>query len=225
LNLKMPDAVRIEFKDLVDRGRPVLEDVLSRLPALASAASNRGATWHPTGFVVLNLLDVEGLGLVRLHIWSRSQRQKRVGNPEVHVHVFHLTSYVLMGTYTEHQYVQHVTGDGDLSGYAVVPPNGDGVDRLVADGSRYSLELIKTESTTEGAYHHLPAGVYHMTDNPEGATCATVALLSRPQPGQTDHLIGPESHGGLASKRERVETHTLAEVLEEIGLGPLQVRE
>ena len=218
MTLQMPDAVPLSFEEVIERGRPVIDGILAGLADEVSEASTRPAFWHPTGFVVINLRDIPGLGLVRLHIWSKSRRNRREGNPDVHAHVFHLTSYVLAGEYFERQYLQHPSLDGDMYGYRVVPPNGDGIDRLVPDGVRYSLELTKTERSLEGSFHHLPAGVYHMTENPEGATCATIALISRPQPGRSDHLIGPEKHRGITSRRSVVSPSDLSLVLSEIGL-------
>jgi hypothetical protein len=219
MTVVMPDPVPLSLKEVIERGRPILDEVVTNLKEFVDRALDQPAYWHPTGFVVVNLRDVEGLGLVRLHIWPRAHREKRIGNPEVHAHIFHLTSYVLAGTYVERQYRESIVDDGESFGYRVVPPRGDGIDRLVKESHKYELELLKVETTRAGSFHHLPAGVYHMTDNAEGATCATVALLSRPQPGHVDHLIGPEDHDELESGRRRVEDAALANALDEIGLS------
>jgi hypothetical protein len=219
MSVTTPEPVPLAFEDVVSRGRPILEKIIGDLRGAVIRASDQPAYWHPTGFIVLNLRDVENLGLIRLHIWSRTQRLKRSGNPEVHAHIFHLTSFVLAGTYVERQYREHIVENGDAFGYRVVPPRGDGIDRLVREPDTYRLELLRTETTSAGSFHHLAAGVYHMTDNPEGVTCATVALLSRPQPGRVDHLIGPEDHDDLESRREVVDRTVLADALAEIGLS------
>ena len=219
MTLRMPDPVPLTLDEVIALGRPIIDDIVLNLAAVVELARRQPAYWHPTGFIVMNLRDVQGLGLVRLHIWSKAGRNKRAGNPEIHAHVFHLTSYVLVGEYVEHQYRERFSPEGELYGYLVVPPTGDGIDRIVPDGRRYDLDLIKTERSTAGSFHHLPAGIYHLTDNPEAETCATIALISRPQPGRVDHLIGPELHDGLESRRDAVDDATLAAAISEIGVS------
>ncbi|MCA0216328.1 MAG: hypothetical protein LCH43_03125 [Actinobacteria bacterium] len=214
----MPEPEPLEFSEVVNRGRLLIEDIVSNISKVVPLAAARTAYWHPTGFIVLNLQDVDGLGLVRLHIWSRDRRTKRRGNPETHSHVFHLTSFVLKGKYVEHQFREVPSETGEFFGYQVIPPTGDGIDRVVPDGSRCDLDLVAVEETDAGKFHNLPAGVFHRTEIQEGETCATIALLSRPQPGMLDRLVGPENHSGIEGERLPVDRRTLAAALLEIGI-------
>lgn len=221
MKLKMPAVVSLSFATVVERGRTEILSCLEDIGNQVDRAVDRGgASWHPTGFMVLPLRDVDGLGLIRLHIWPAGVRPKRAGNPEIHSHVFHLASYVLDGTYVEHQFVTTPTSDpaADYRGYSVLPPVGDGKDRILPDGSTYLVERVATEVTAAGGFHNLPAGVYHLTDI--GAEpVATVALLSRPQPGMVDHLVGIEDHEGLVSERQSVDPAALSENLSRLGIS------
>lgn len=220
MNVKMPEIVELSLDDVITRGAPIIAQARTNLAALLKSSEHTGAYWHPTGFIVIPLQDFEGLGLLRLHIWPETTRRKRAGNPETHAHCFHLTSFVLAGEYLEHQFDAHVSDDDPkaLMGYSVVPPNGDGKDRIEPDGHRYRLTRKRTETTTAGQFHHLAAGIHHLTDIAPEQTCATLALLSRPQPGRADHLIGPEEHGGQSALRERVDDGTLTKSLLSVGI-------
>lgn len=220
MNIRMPEPVALDFSWVVEQGRARIDQVLANLDSYVAKALVHGATWHPTGFMVLPLWDIEGLGLVRLHIWSEGLRPKREGNPEIHSHCFHLTSYVLEGLYVEHQYsAQQSSGeDAVYRGYNVVPPVGDGLDRITPDGSRYRVQTMGTESTPAGEFHNLPAGIHHMTDIGD-EPAATIALISRPQPGQADHLLGFEDHNGLESLRSKVDRKLFDFELRRLGIA------
>jgi len=208
----MPERRRIPFEEFCSLANQPLDEVAGNLGQLVADASAQGAYWHPTGFMVLNLRDFPDVGLVRLHIWPSGERRSREGHPGVHSHCFHLVSRVLYGTYFESRYRVVRAGPvdrGALWGYTVAPARGDGLDVLSLEDDRYLAEPAEERVVPAGSSHSIPTGVYHSTEVPAGSWCATLAMLSRPQPGAEDHLVGPLWHP-VPARRERVESRAVA---------------
>lgn len=165
-------------------------------------------TWHPNGFQVFRLLDIEDVGLLRLHVWPNGLRRVRRQQPVVHSHIFHLYSLVLVGEYREKFFRVRETGASGApgwSGWEVLPPRGDNVDRLAPESAVYSVESMgRVARCQAGTAHDMPAGVYHATLIPRGKCCVTLALLSRPVLGQRDHMVGRSGMTGASFPREAI---------------------
>lgn len=223
-----PPSITLGFSEFVQRSQLQMSAIQPVLPSLIGDAMRRGGQWHPTGFLILNLLDVEGLGIVRLHLWPSMPRVRRPGHPVIHRHCFHLFSLVVHGEYSE---VRFQAGGVDapnpqyprpasMVGFRIMPSKGDGWDRIEPDGLGEANVWRLTRRSHEfvGMSHQMVAGVYHSTAIPVYASCATLAILSRPIVGQQDHLLGKP--GSRVDPRPRVYV-SLAEVqgfMDEMGL-------
>ena len=211
MTVTMPEVVDRSYSDFLTIGGPLLQECLADLPRAVEEATASGR-WHPTGFMVFNLKDITGVGLVRLHYWPQGTRHHLQGHPVIHRHAFHLLSTVVAGNYREIQYAVAPARPGPpeyarakLHGYQVAPPKGDGFDRLEHDHKQY-IVAPKGAVTVYGATesHQMPAGDYHATAIAKSEDCCTLALLSRPLPGVTDHLVGSAHMKQLMNERKMV---------------------
>jgi hypothetical protein len=170
-------------------------------------------TWHPNGFATFRVAMVDGVGLIRLHIWPVGHRRCLEGHPEIHCHSFHLYSRVLVGIYEESCYSCSTVpakdgqsqGGNKLRVYLVEPQRQEGVDRMIDTGE--SVDVRKTESEVRyplGSWHGMEVGAYHTTLIPAESLCATVALLGIPQQGRRDVLLGQPGFMKLENRRAAV---------------------
>jgi hypothetical protein len=172
-------------------------------------------TWHPNGFATFEIELVDGLGLIRLHVWARHLRRSVPRHPEIHSHSFPLYSRVLCGTYRENQYeASETTAAGGMCAYRVVPTGRGGPDVLQPSESRYTATPILAEDAVfpAGSWHDLPAGVFHSTLIPPDDFCATIAVLGRHLPGVTDVLLGEAGFEQLNRSRARLTPAELTEI-------------
>src|SRR5690348_13299267 len=91
------------YRQFLNLAEDAVRERISIVHAVLRTGSLAG-TWHPNGFATFEIELVEGLGLIRLHVWARHLRRSVPGHPEIHSHSFPLYSHVLCGTYRENQY-------------------------------------------------------------------------------------------------------------------------
>lgn len=216
MTVMMPTSVARNYEEFIAEAGFHLDRAYRNLDSFIQGPLE--GRWHPNGFMVFNVEDIADFGLVRLHVWPESGRQALKGHPVIHRHTFHLLSRVILGTYREVQYAVSECAESDGSavpGWVVVPPNGDGIDRLAPDSAHYHVSpRASVDSFGAGSSHQMPAGDYHATSIRRWEECWTLALLSRPIPGETDHLVG---RGGLA-RLENARQPTSVEQVESIRL-------
>ncbi|MFC0681652.1 hypothetical protein ACFFGH_27800 [Lysobacter korlensis] len=187
-----------DFESFTSYAAVMTEVVRERLGRLVELALPSGARWHPTGFLILQLLEIRSFGLVRLHIWPARVRVAKPGHPMIHCHGFHLYSTVVAGTYSEVRYdvariaAASVAEPRALHGFKVEPPRPDNVDRLCEEPDwRYSVRQNGRRTRDElGSVHTQEAGTYHSTAIPMWSTCVTLAITGTHVQGQEDHLVG-----------------------------------
>jgi hypothetical protein len=196
------------------------------LTAATESALVAGGCWHPTGFMIVQLEDIAGLGLARLHVWPPRARVAQPGHPMIHRHGFHLYSTVIHGRYSEVRYgVDRVEASSSdlkqaLHGYTVCPPRPDNVDRILEEARWRYLVRPLGERTKEapGAVHIQEAGIYHSTAIPAWSSCVTLAITSRHVEGQEDHLVGRPGTFVLEGPRPAVTPSETRRLLELTGL-------
>lgn len=199
-------AEYLEFLRLAERA---VSERFGSLKKFLNGSAVSGS-WHPNGFAVFELEFVEGLGLIRLHVWPQHLRPALDGHPEIHQHSFHLYSRIICGTYLENQFeIVEVnrgragSADEHLRTYEVAPTGRGGPDvvqesdRPVAARPLFDSDLV----FSSGSWHDLPAGVFHSTPIPVNTFCATLAVLSPHLPGAADILVGRP--GFRAARRVR----------------------
>jgi hypothetical protein len=169
--------------------------------------------WHPNGFATFRVAMVDGLGLIRLHIWPVGHRRCLEGHPKIHCHSFHLYARVLIGVYQESCYScsaipakeEPSHGGNKLRVYLVAPPRQEGDDRLVDTGEWVDVRNIDSEVRYPvGSWHGIEVGAYHATLIPAESLCATVALLGIPQQRRRDVLLGQPGFLRLENRRAAV---------------------
>lgn len=210
------------YTEFLSEAPRYLDEVSASLSTEFARSLRGGGYWHPNGFQVFNLRDIEGFGLVRLHVWPAGKRGCRRFHPVVHSHAFHLLSYVLHGVYREKRYDVATSpnqAEGWL-GWSVLPARGDGLDRVEMEEVRYQVEgLGKEDAYVSGRHHEMPGGEYHSTVIAPREMCVTLALLSRPVPGCRDHLVGGRPGLKQVSARLRVRPSELEWISELDCLG------
>ena len=184
--------------------------------ALLRALRDRppAATWHPTGFIVLQpYRDAEGA--LRLHLWPARPREH--GRPcwPVHDHVWHLRSEVLCGTVRSQAYAVEDDPEGDSVLYAV--EYGEGRRSCMRRSERRVRvrEGEMVQVTAAGRYS-VPAGAFHASRVQAGELAATLVCTratERPHPWVVGPLDGPLDVGVV---RPEVDQALVGRVLEEV---------
>jgi hypothetical protein len=153
-------------------GYQLVFDLLSR-GALPSGK------WHPTGFAVFHLVDIE-CGHVRFHVWPQDLRRTRASHPSIHCHDWHLASLVLAGTYQERLFEQTSQGSSGLflEMYQVTYQT-DGLEGINKTGEHCELTVGPVQTFTTGQLHYIKAGVFHETHIADRAFVATVLITGR----------------------------------------------
>ena len=145
---------------------------------------SRGAwegTWHPNGFAVFHVANVEELGHVRLHVWARGIRVKLDAQPEVHSHPWDLCSLVISGTYMDTLYraeQRDQAGPGLFRGYDVKLGTAGEGDELVAREGWYATDVVDQRVVKCGEVHVIPAGALHATTVDVTGFAATLLMTS-----------------------------------------------
>lgn len=190
-----------------------IEAVLADVRAMIGQQALGNGFWHPNGFAIFHIADVETLGVIRLHVWPIKCRRFLRRHPRIHNHGFRLYSRVLAGDYIESLYA--VAGACDAAAnssqpvarmrkYSVAVSDGTQRDAVADSGTDALVSLIESGIRySTGSYHDLEAGVYHATQIRSEGLCATVAALSERVADTEDVLLG---RPGFASGiRHRVE--------------------
>ncbi|MCH5644436.1 hypothetical protein [Gordonia sp. ABSL49_1] len=215
----MPSSREFDYAQFIALAEDALDLGQRYLRANISTVLRDGR-WHPTGFAVFNVLDISPIGIIRLHYWPEADLRLTTGHPTIHCHCFHLHSRVLAGVYKEVVFRTRKLASNEnternaLAGFNVVPPSGDGIDRLERDDDSYVVLGGPPAEYRSRAAHSIPAGEYHSTNIRVNAQCATLAMLSRPVIGYRDHIIGNRDFATLESLRPVVDckvTDALAE--------------
>lgn len=167
--------------------------------------------WHPNGFATFEVATIEGLGLMRLHVWPRSLRVIRARQPRIHKHCFNLYSRVLAGVYRECQYairdelwpVPMQESGSYLKEYLVCPSVGEGIDRVLEGDRWLHVRPCLTDLRfPAGTWHELEVGKFHATPIPKRDFCVTLAVLSVPVENESDVLLGsPGFHLEVPTRR------------------------
>ncbi|WP_405432285.1 hypothetical protein [Micromonospora sp. NBC_00617] len=211
---------RDEYLDFLRVAERAVSERFGSLGGFLSGATVSGS-WHPNGFAVFEVEFVEGLGLIRLHVWPQHLRPALDGHPEIHQHSFHLYSRIICGTYLENQFeISEVnrerenSADDHLRTYQVAPTGRGGPD-IVQEGDRPMVARPLFDSDlifSSGSWHDLPAGVFHSTPIPVDTFCATLAVLSPHLPGVADILVGKPGFRGARRVRPMVAREELREL-------------
>jgi hypothetical protein len=138
--------------------------------------------WHPNGFAVFNLGELEGLGRLRLHVWPRGLRIALEGQPAIHSHPWDLCSLVIAGCYTDTLYrAQEFDSDGPgrLRGFHLRFGSGREGDELCPVPLWYELTVTDKRAIMIGQLHQMAAGVLHESPIPHDAFVATLLIASQ----------------------------------------------
>lgn len=165
------------------------------LRALLTAVGEQppAATWHPTGFVVLEL-HAEEHGALRLHLWPPHEREH--GRPcwPIHDHVWHLRSHVLCGVVESHGY--EVVDDP--AGAAVLYAVEYGAGRrscMRRSGRRVRVQAGAPRSIEAGSGYAVAAGQFHASQVAAQTLAATLVITQRtaqPWPWVVGDANGPD---------------------------------
>ncbi|MGW7366444.1 hypothetical protein ACWGI8_24165 [Streptomyces sp. NPDC054841] len=188
-----------------------LDDAVARI---RSGTLGRGL-WHPTGFATFEVVQVERLGLIRVHFWPMGLRMALSGHPPIHQHCFRLFSRVLAGEYRESQYgpagsVAGARHSAPVAGrllrkYEVRDTGVMGEDELHDTGQDlHVVPTVRAVRFPAGSWHEVEVNTFHATPIPRSRFCATLAVLSLPVPGAHDVLLGHPGFGPAVHTRRVV---------------------
>jgi hypothetical protein len=162
---------------------------LPEATAIVEAARREGdlvATWHPLGFLDVELAGGEGWSL-RLHVWSTFTGDYRgVGWP-IHRHDWSLQSRVLCGTLRHHVYEVEGAGPPTHRLYRIV--YGGRTNVLHRTPRMVACRSVRSEPIGPGEDYALEPGIFHSVHITLGTTVATLVHAVR-RPGFTNAVLG-----------------------------------
>jgi hypothetical protein len=187
-------------------------------------------TWHPNGFAVFHLGEVDHLGRLRLHAWPSGQRIALEGQPAVHSHPWDLCSLVLTGRYQDVIYEarevfpnEGKASEDHLQRFELELGEPGAGDRVYPVDRWFAPVSVDTRGVTAGDVHQLPAGRLHRAIIPPDEFVATLVLTSQPRGevqllgngsfGDRTYVRPPVSREGVAS----IKAHLRAEAVERAG--------
>lgn len=145
--------------------------------------------WNPGGFMVfpLGLLD-DGSSL-RLHVWPEGMERDTDQGPNPHNHSLHLSSRILIGTYSdvildvepagpEFGLVEAALKRDDIYTLYATHRTPGGKDILKTDGTLVRAIPRVSRTLKEGDSHHIPVDQYHQSNIPTDLLTATLVLDS-----------------------------------------------
>jgi len=196
------------------RGEALRESVLGELLA-AVAERPPAATWHPTGFIVLELLR-DDEGALRLHLWPEGERKR--GRPcwPVHDHIWDLRSRVLCGSVSSHDYEVHDDVEGSSMLYAVEYAAGSS-SCMRRSERRVSARARVPRRMEAGQRYSVTAGVFHASRVEPGGFAATLVATeigSRARPWVLGPVDGPKV---VPVERPRADPQSVQAMVERVG--------
>lgn len=172
--------------------------------------------WHPYGFAVFHLTEIEGLGKLRLHFWPRDLRRVLPGSPQVHCHSWRLYSTVLAGVYRDMRYDVNILPAAEHSKpgarahtpYAIEYGRDGAPDSFVTFGDLVSVRPL-TRATREsvGTVHTMKPGQFHASPVPRTSFCATLLIMSPDVQGFNNVFVGNSKFGLKQHTRPKIEPH------------------
>lgn len=192
------------------------EDALQGLLAALQAEPAAGA-WHPTGFVVLKLLD-DVDGALRLHLWPAGARER--GEPcwPVHDHVWDLRSHVLCGQIESHAYVVSDDDAGEAALYAV--DYGAGRSSCMRRSERrVSVRGLAPRRIGAGERYEVPAGAFHASHVDANELAATL-VVTRPTAQPWPWVVGALDAASIVRVERALASHELvSEMLRRLAMA------
>lgn len=209
-----------EYRMLLSRDPRAADDIdtANVLDVIEAEADVLAAWRHPLGFIHVELTDhvktAPGQRL-RFHIWD-NEMGARDDLGDWHDHVWHLTSWVLVGQLVDTTYepVPHPTGDfvGSRVRY------GESISSSAA--GRFDLALISQRNVFAGTIYTIPSGVVHKSE--VAVVPSATLLLSVDEPSAVERgplVLSPVlAREGATAVRKRV-------TASEIRLGVRSLRE
>lgn len=196
-----------------DQASSLLSALANELaPVLASVVEPLAGRWHPSGFVIFPLGTHDSLGTVRLHVWPAGRRHLEP-RPSAHVrdihdHVMHIASHVLLGTYSDDIYgVTLSEGEADAEApYWVYVPSAEkpAAEVIVPNGSRASASIERARRVGAGDTHVLLAGDFHVPTIPLGTAAATLVVSSHRVNPSGPHILVAGMSGPITGERRMV---------------------
>lgn len=191
-----PDEFFRDATELLAAAGPVVRATVC--PRLA----NTHGRWHPSGFMIYPLGTHPRLGTLRLHIWPpfpRRREERPVGLiRDIHDHVMHITSLVLAGVYTDTMFNVRIRTCGAETARmpnehrVFEPPEGGAAAVALQATPRVALATVKqARIITEGSFHTIEAGAFHVPTIADSDLAATLVLSSpRVLPAGSYVLVG-----------------------------------
>jgi hypothetical protein len=168
----------------------IVEVVCELLRDLQKKPEFHLSSWHPFGFLKLNLGTAKDIGDIRLHIWYPGIR--RIQDPPgwtVHKHNWDLTSHILSGFLINEMYEVSFLDD-DFTHRIYDVSYDKGVSISSATEKKVSYHLTTTEKFEAGQIYEIPVNKFHATHVPEGILTSTIAITTN-KINIVPEVIGP----------------------------------
>ncbi len=179
-----------------------------RNEVLQSFMSNPPAgKWHPNGFAVFYIRDIENIGKLRLHVWPKGIRIALDGQPKIHSHPWDLCSLVIAGVYqdTIYESVRYEEFSPERQQEFRLkfgsPMEGD---QLKLVDAWHTIIESRRRKISQGNCHCLSAGVLHSTNIPIDEFVITIMLSGLNANFEKLMLIGDRHFGERSYVRPEV---------------------
>lgn len=178
----------------------ILANAVATSGELIGAAKSADATWHPNGFAVLKLAELEGYSL-RLHAWLPDPPILDARHPTVHSHDRHLASIVLAGQKVD----RLVTIEHSPSGQMIIHQVGrcpdSSMERVTSTQHRVSIKNVEERIYKAGDRYQQEAGVFHEIPAANHTAFLTLCVKSQRVPGYSETLAGDSFEGHIEVRR------------------------
>jgi hypothetical protein len=150
----------------------------SLLKELLSSSESVRKSWHPLGFLMIDLGSISNLETVRLHIWSDDIRSTQKPSWLIHNHNWSFTSYILCGKITNQVY--KINRNYNIPSnriYEVIYVGKK--SHLIATDKLVNYALISEQEFTKAGNYSLQFREFHSTFVEDRTFAATLVISKK----------------------------------------------
>lgn len=162
-------------------GRPKESQLRTFFDCVKDRIGTIDATYHPLGFIHVNLGNFDGQGL-RLHIWASDVITPVNPLWPIHNHTFDIASYVSTGTISN---ITYQVEDADVSSasnrfYSVEYINN--ISRLRATERLVRINHASESTARRGEIYRVNRGTFHASTSKTVFSCTVVCTFNNLEP-------------------------------------------
>jgi hypothetical protein len=198
----------------------LLETVLAQPSRILEALKVCSANWHPNGFAVFRLGEVDGYQ-VRLHVWVPLRDNPLAWHPPVHSHDRHISSIVILGQKNDIIWnSEKANSDQDVRQEVYSVNRRDVASELLRPtGSLVTAQIDRSTIYRRGHLLSQAAGVFHEIPLNNGAPFATLCIKGNVVDSNLQSVIDTRGQPARIVTRTQVNSIERKSILEMLRRG------